>query len=360
MKKRRMKGGRIRRIVLLILFNVAVIAWPAWREFGKRSSGDPFPDMDRTALLFLAGAVGCLLLAIAAGTLKYLLMMYAAGERASVRVAFETTVLGKYYDFITPSGIGGEPFQIWWLRRNSYSAGSAGAMPIIGFVTVQAGFIIPALLIMCVWRPEDLEAVRVSAYIGMFMLLIVPGVLLWFSAAPAFALRVITAVVRFGGRLRVVKNPEQVCGDIVATLSEYHNSFRILAGHHGLTFTLILLSSVFRFSLLSIPFFVLRAMWSEGAFGMVLALSVYLQAAVTLVPTPGNAGAAEGLFYVIYSAGGATGVFWAMLIWRLLVFYFFLAAGALIQGIRAAQGFDALPSDDQGYGSGTDEQEDTP
>ena len=126
----------------------------------------------------------------------------------------------------------------------------------------------------------------------------------------------------------------------MATLSEYHDSFRILAGHRGLPLLLLLLSAVFRLSFCSIPFFVLRSMGSGGSFWTVLALSVYLQAAAVLVPTPGNAGAAEGLFYVIFSSTGSEGVFWAMLIWRLFVFYFFLAAGALIQGFRAAKGFD--------------------
>lgn len=337
-----MINRRILRIAALVLFNAAVIAWTAWNEFGKHPSEDPFPEISRTGLFYIAGAIGCLLFAIFSGATKYLLMMRAAGEKESLRIALETTILGKYYDYITPSGLGGEPFQIWWLRRNGYSSGSAGAMPIISFVTTQAGFVVPAILIMLIWRPEELDAVRVSAYIGTVLLLIVPGVLLWFSASPETARGVITGVVRLGGKLRVIKNPDRVSGDILATLSEYHDSFRILAGHRGLSFVLFLLSVVFRLSFCSIPFFVLRSMGSEGSFGVVLALSVYLQAAAVLVPTPGNAGAAEGLFYVIFSSIGAEGVFWAMLIWRLIVFYFFLAAGALIQGFRAAKGFDKL------------------
>ena len=53
-------------------------------------------------------------------------------------------------------------------------------------------------------------------------------------------------------------------------------------------------------------------MGSTVAYGPVLALTVYLHAAVVLIPTPGNAGAAEGLFYLIFSSEGAEGVFWAL------------------------------------------------
>ena len=339
MEKRRLDRKRVFRIFLLVLFNAGVIAWTAFREFGGHSGEEPVPRLGPSGPLWMTGALFCLFLTLLAGTVKYLLMMHAAGERLSVRVGFEATVLGKYYDFITPSGIGGEPFQIWWLRRYGYSSGSAGAMPIIGFVTMQAGFIIPALLTMLIWQPEELDAVKVSAYIGIVLFMIVPGLLLWFSVAPRTAQLAITWAIRFLGKFRLVKDPDRTVSKILGTLSEYHDSFRILAGRRGLPVLLFLLSVVFRFSLYSIPWFVLRAMGSTVAYGPVLALTVYLHAAVVLIPTPGNAGAAEGLFYLIFSSEGAEGVFWAMLIWRLLTFYFFLAAGALIQGIRAATDF---------------------
>ena len=56
------------------------------------------------------------------------------------------------------------------------------------------------------------------------------------------------------------------------------------------------------------------------------------------MPTPGNAGAAEGAFYLVFSAMGSDGVFWAMLIWRIFCHYSFIIIGAVIYGVNALRG----------------------
>ena len=58
---------------------------------------------------------------------------------------------------------------------------------------------------------------------------------------------------------------------------------------------------------------------------------------VTLVPTPGNAGAAEGSFYLLFDQLDTSGVFWAMLIWRFLCYYFFILLGLGVYGIRTVE-----------------------
>ena len=56
------------------------------------------------------------------------------------------------------------------------------------------------------------------------------------------------------------------------------------------------------------------------------------------MPTPGNAGAAEGAFYLVFSAMGSDGVFWAMLVWRIFCHYSFILIGAGIYGVNALRG----------------------
>ena len=134
--QRNKKRKRIIWTVLFVLLNAAVIGWTALREFGKGSQTEAVLRLGPNGGLWLLGGIGCLAFVLIAETCKYLLMMQALGEKASLRTAFETATLGKYYDSITPSGAGGQPFQIWWLHKKGYSSGSAGAMPIVGFLTM--------------------------------------------------------------------------------------------------------------------------------------------------------------------------------------------------------------------------------
>ena len=64
-------------------------------------------------------------------------------------------------------------------------------------------------------------------------------------------------------------------------------------------------------------------------------MCVFIQSAVSLIPTPGNAGAAEGSFYIVFSSLGTAGTFWSMLLWRLQCYYSFIIIGVLIYGYIA-------------------------
>ena len=122
--------------VLFVLINLAVIAATPVNEFSGNTGGSAERRFSKHALLYLGCTGICLAVLFFAESLKYLLMMKSLGEKVSFRVAFETAALGKYYDCITPSGAGGQPFQILWLHRNGYSDGASGAMTVTGYVTM--------------------------------------------------------------------------------------------------------------------------------------------------------------------------------------------------------------------------------
>ena len=119
--------------VLFVLINIAVIAATAVNEFSGSASGTIELHFTPRALFFLGCTAACLAVLFLAESLKYLLMMRSLGEKVSFRIAFETAALGKYYDCITPSGAGGQPFQILWLHRHGYSDGASSAMTITGY-----------------------------------------------------------------------------------------------------------------------------------------------------------------------------------------------------------------------------------
>ena len=119
-------------VLLFIALNAFVIWLTASSEFSKKA---PAPvKITFTSLLFLLGGILCLAIVLGAETVKYMMMMRHLGEKVSVRHAFSTAALGKYYDCITPSGAGGQPFQIFYLHQQGYSNGAASAMPLHRYI----------------------------------------------------------------------------------------------------------------------------------------------------------------------------------------------------------------------------------
>ena len=324
--------------VLFILINIAVIAATAVNEFSGKPSGSVGLVFTKRALFFLLCTALCFVTLIFAESLKYLLMMRSLGEPVSFRIAFETAALGKYYDCITPSGAGGQPFQILWLHRHGYSDGGASAMTITGYVTMQAGFILLALVVFIGWRSVDLEAIRYTAYFGLLLFSLIPCLLVLFSWKPALVKKLVSAVIRLCGKLKIVKKPEEATEQVLGMLDSYHRSLAVIAKDPMTMCCLLLLSLIYRIALCSMPYFVLKMFGAPVSFLHIFASTIYIYASIALVPTPGNAGAAEGAFYLVFSAMKSDGVFWAMLIWRIFSHYSFIIMGAAVYGVNALKG----------------------
>ena len=320
---------------LFVLFNIAVIASTAFNEFSGDKAGTADIRLAKHAPIFLGCSALCLVVLLIAESLKYYLMMNFLGENPSFRIAFETASLGKYYDNITPSGAGGQPFQILWLHKHGYSDGGSSAMTIAGYVTMQAGFIVLALATFIFARSVELEAIRFTAYLGLLLFSLIPALMVLFSFKPNLVKSLIAGAIRVGARFRLIKHPDESIKKSVEKLDNYHTSFKAISKDKKTLLLLLFLSLVYRIALCSMPFFVLKMFGASVNFLHVFALTIYIYAAITLVPTPGNSGAAEGAFYLVFSAIGSGGVFWAMLVWRLFCYYSFIAIGALIYAVNA-------------------------
>ena len=323
---------------LFVLINIVVIVATAVNEFSGKPAGAIGLRFTKRALFYLACTGLCLAVLVCAETLKYLLMMRSLKEKRSLRVAFETAALGKYYDCITPSGAGGQPFQIMWLHKHGYSDGASSAMTITGYVTMQAGFILLALGVFIAHRSVELEAIRFTAYFGLLLFSLIPCLLVLFSVMPKTVKKIVSAVIRLCGRLKIVKDPEESTARVMEMLDSYHRSLGVIAKDKLTMACLMVLSLIYRIALCSMPFFVLKMFGASVDYFHIFASTIYIYATICLVPTPGNAGAAEGAFYVVFSAMGSEGVFWAMLIWRIFCHYSFIAIGAVIYGVNALRG----------------------
>ena len=211
-------------------------------------------------------------------------------------------------------------------------------MTIAGYITMQAGFILLALYVFIAWRSVDLEAIRFTAYFGLLLFSLIPCLLASFSFMPDTVKRIISAVIRLCGRLKLVKKPEETTERVLEMLDSYHRSFSVIAKDKSTLACLLVLSLAYRVALCSMPYFVLKMFGAPVSFLHVFATTIYIYATICLVPTPGNAGAAEGAFYLVFSAMGSEGVFWSMLIWRIFSYYSFIIIGAGIYGVNALLG----------------------
>ena len=330
-KDKETKKRRIGLIITLIV-NLIIVGYIAISEFGKNDPEAHKVSISDINLIYLLMGVVCFGVAVLADYLKYRRMLMMAEGRFDRKSSLEVALLGKYYDNVTPFGAGGQPFQIVYLKKRGYSSGTSAAAPAMGFLTQQIAFVIAGAVVFISNRSvmQIVPLLNYTAYVGLLMYLLLPLAMLAFALFPRPFKAAVRGIVKIGGKLHIIKDVESTCDKWLAGIDEYIQCLRLFGKHPIVILKLMFCSLLYQVAILSIPFFMIRAFGGTGDWWTIFSLVVYIYAAITIIPTPGNAGAAEGSFYAVFSMLEGNMLFWAMIAWRLLVYYSWLICGLVV------------------------------
>ena len=197
-----------------MLINVAVIVITAVSEFGNSENAAVLSEV-KINWWFLVPAALCFVVAIFLDIHKYVLMIREmSGDKSKFdikrarKVARRTYLLGRYYDNITPAAVGGQPFQIYYMRKNSdLPSGVSTTIPIFGMISGQIGFIIIAVLCFLFGSASIDNAVLIgTACFGLLFYAFWPVVVMIATFLPNATTELIGVVVRFLHKIHIVKN----------------------------------------------------------------------------------------------------------------------------------------------------------
>ena len=270
------------------------------------------------------------------------LVSHSCGGEYGFRSALKVTMVGQYFNSVTPYAIGGQPMQFLALIRQGISSGAAISTLVRKFLVFQTSITVYSLFVILVryqFFRSKFQGFMALAFIGFLYQAASVVLLVLFSYSPVFTTRLINGVVWLLTKIHVVKKPEETGERVKGQLEFYLKNNVALRGNRRLGmrlygFTLIQLTALF-----IVPFFIYKAFHNPGApvFDMIAA-----QSFVTMIsgytPLPGAAGAAEGSFLVIFQIFFAPEVIrQAMLLWRLLAYYSCIVVGAFFAGPERRQ-----------------------
>ena len=333
---RRKKIGTI----FFILLNVAIIGFMVYKEF---FSGDAAGFSDLTIdWRYLLPALLCFPLMVLAEGLKFGRLIYHTTGKKDIGGGLGVGVLGRYYDNITPMGSGGQPFQIHYLHKRGYDAGASGSIPMAGFISSQLVFVLIALVILIVGRHSITDTyIKITAWVGLGLYALLPLLAIAFAIFPTALHAMIAGPIRFLGRHRIIRNPEAKEEKVIHSISSTARSMRMIGSNPKQLAEVILTSVLFRMALMSIPYFVLHFFGVNASYVEVFFQVTFITCSMTVIPTPGNSGAAEVSFYLVFSSLAGDALFWAIAMWRFLCYYSWLAVGLaciLITALRKKDG----------------------
>ena len=261
----------------------------------------------------------------------------------SLGYACFVTLTGFYYSNITPGASGGQPMQVYYLSKRNVPVPIGTSAISIKFFAQQMMLV---LLTTAFWFANT---DFVNTQLGSFKWAIYIGYAINFASIPLILLvalhrplvqAIIGFFVRLGGKMHLIKHPEDKMVRISTGLDVYHASILRLAKHPRQIIGMLLLAGLSIMGLMSVPFSVYHAFRMSGTPWDHLFTSAFLLfVSASYTPLPGASGAQEGGFLVFFKGmftQGTIGL--ALLIWRFFTYYLFLLVGAAISIANSIRG----------------------
>ena len=329
-------------LLITLAINFMIVAYIAIKEFGG-TSGSVSVRLGEIKPVFILSGAACFFVAACMEYIKFRQLLMVSEGKFDRRGALECAMLGRYYDNVTPLGAGGQPFQMRYLLKRGYTSGTSVAAPTMSFISQHFGFVLIAIAVFAFGSAEADEAagvLRIGAYIGISFYALLPLTIVTFMIIPkplrAFIhwLVRLLSKIRFG-KYRLIEDADATSEKWLANLDQSVQCLRVYSKRPLVVVKMLVESVIYQAAVLSIQFCMLHAFGGSEDWWTIITVAVYINASITIVPTPGNAGAAEGSFYAVFSELNGGRLFWAMTGWRIAVYYSWLVCG-FIKLIRSA------------------------
>ena len=277
------------------------------------------------------------------------------GHRISLRSAIFICIAGQYYSNVTPGASGGQPMQVYYMRKRGIPVGIGSSAVIVQFFCFQLMLAIVSSILWYVYR--DFIAARLGSSLWMLVIGYIVnlfGVVI--SALMALHRGLVRGMgrlgVRIGAKLHLTKDPEAALAKWTEHTEAFHDSIFFLIRRPASFAWLLLLNLARLFAHTFAVVLVYRALHLQGTSWLALGtLAMMLHMTAAYVPLPGSSGAQEGGFGLYFGGIFPEGtLFVAMLLWRFFTYYIFLLVGAVALSVHAARSGEKPPTDETDAG----------
>ena len=241
------------------------------------------------------------------------------GYHITVRYALFVSISGIYYSNITPGATGGQPMQVYYLKKRGIPIGIGTSALTVKFFSFQ--FMLAALGTV-LW-------ILIFGYVynvicvSFVLMMAVSKRLVWFF---------MKLIVHAGAKVRLCKDPAATLIKWEDVLETFHSSVLMITRRPMDLVVQLLLGGAQLLSMMLVIFFVYHAFGLSGAsYGQLTALGIMLYTSAAYTPLPGASGAQEGVFALYFSQIFPDGIrLMALLLWRFFTYYLSLIVGAVV------------------------------
>lgn len=324
-----------RKWVLNLLIFAAVMGLTVWSVFKDQDFAATAEALQRMSGPYLALSVALAVLFVAGeGTMIWYLLR-GIGERTTLPRCVSYSFIGFLFSGITPSATGGQPMQLYYMKRNGNELGASTVVLMTVAVIYKFVLVVLGAGIALFWRAQLAAYLRQYYglyYLGLSLNAVVTAVLLLVMFSPGAVRGIFYRTERLLVRLHLWREKPSRAEKVEQFLANYQRTVGFLKSHRRMIAVTVLGTFLQRFCVFVLTCAVYRGLGLFGTPMPDIALaqaSVYI--AVDMLPVPGAQGITEAMYRCVFSRvfpGPSLAA--SMCITRGISFYLMLAAGLAV------------------------------
>lgn len=276
----------------------------------------------------LLAAATALIFTMMEGAIIWYLLRGLQGQ-ADFGCCIRYSFVGFLYSGITPSATGGQPMQLYHMKRDGNSLSASTVVLMTAALVYKLVLVLMGIAMVLFGFPtlkENLGIYLELFYLGLFLNTALVAALLTVMIFPGFARCLLLSVEGLLVKSRVLKKSKARTDKIGQFIQSYQNAVHFLIQHKKQVFAVTVVTFVQRCLVFILPYIVYLGFGLSGADALtilMIQMSIYL--AVDMLPLPGAQGITELMYKRVFrDVFTAKYVVPSMCVTRGISFYFLL------------------------------------
>lgn len=259
----------------------------------------------------------------------------------TLKKATKLMISTQFFNAITPFATGGQPFQIYMLKKDGVSIPEGTNIIVQNFILYQIALVMLGSIAIitnyfCHFY-QEIDILKNLVTIGFIMNFLVIVGLFIISFAKKFNKRLINLAIDILTKLKLLKNPVVKKKEWEAYINRFHKGAKVLISNKRYFAAAVGRNMCALICLYLVPLAIVFSMRDYTSLNAVktVVTSAYVMLIGSFVPIPGGTGGLEYgyvTFFGNFLAGSKLKA--SMLVWRFLTYYFGMFAGAITFNLK--------------------------
>ena len=296
--------NKTKKIIFNTIILVVVLGLTIYGVFHGEDLGAVMDAIQSADKIWLLPGVALVAFFIWGESIIIWYMMRSYGIHLRKRVCFLFSSVGFFFSCITPSASGGQPMQIYYMKKEKISIPVATVILMI--VTITYKFVLVAIGVGIAvfgrgFLHRYLTGIMPIFYLGLALNIFCVTFMTVLVFHPDLARNFLVKGLKILEKLHIVRKKHSRLKKLEDSMDTYRETAAYLRTHPRVIFHVILITFAQRMALFAVTWFVYRAFSLSGTgFWTVLFLQAVISVSVDMLPLPGGMGISETLFLNIF------------------------------------------------------------